>query len=284
MLRVRNGGGTGTCCPRRATSRPVTRSSRHGSGELVVHPAHRRQRARHRAARRRRRRPAAVLGARRRARPPGRSPSSTVSPGPACCGRCAARWPSHCPTCPLPDGVTRPRLPSRPRRAGLARGQRAGLRPPPGAGPLDLDDLLLREAEPWFDPAGFLLAVDIDGHPARLPLDQGAPGAGADPAIGEIYVLGVDPGGHRRGLGAALSVAGLRHLAAAGPAGANLYVDESNTARGGAVPAARFRDLQRRRQLPARLAGKVSSAQAGKVSPAHAGKVSRRGRSAAFGL
>jgi mycothiol synthase len=43
-------------------------------------------------------------------------------------------------------------------------------------------------------------------------------------------VLGVDPGGHRRGLGAALSVAGLHHLAGLGLADALLYVDESNTA------------------------------------------------------
>ena len=66
---------------------------------------------------------------------------------------------------------------------------------------------------------------------ARLPLDQGAPGRRAtQPAIGEIYVLGVDPGGHRRGLGAALSVAGLRHLRGRGLTDALLYVDESNAA------------------------------------------------------
>jgi mycothiol synthase len=56
------------------------------------------------------------------------------------------------------------------------------------------------------------------------------PASGADPAIGEIYVLGVDPAGHRRGLGAALSVAGLSHLAKQGLTVSNLYVDESNTA------------------------------------------------------
>jgi mycothiol synthase len=56
------------------------------------------------------------------------------------------------------------------------------------------------------------------------------PAAGADPALGEIYVLGVDPGGPRRGLGAALTVEGLRHLAASGLTTAMLYVDESNNA------------------------------------------------------
>jgi mycothiol synthase len=42
-------------------------------------------------------------------------------------------------------------------------------------------------------------------------------------------VLGVDPGGHRRGLGAALTVEGLRHLATEGVSTAMLYVDESNS-------------------------------------------------------
>jgi mycothiol synthase len=43
-----------------------------------------------------------------------------------------------------------------------------------------------------------------------------------------VYVLGVDPGGHRGGLGTALTVAGLRHLAGRGLHTVLLYVDESN--------------------------------------------------------
>jgi mycothiol synthase len=62
-------------------------------------------------------------------------------------------------------------------------------------------------------------------HPAQRRAD----GSQQEP-IGEIYVLGVDPGGHRRGLGASLSVAGLRHLQGRGLGEAMLYVDESNTA------------------------------------------------------
>jgi mycothiol synthase len=91
-------------------------------------------------------------------------------------------------------------------------------------------DLRLREEEPWFDPVGFLLAVDIEDTVLGFHWTKVHPPAGDDPALGEVYVLGVDPGGHRRGLGAALTVEGLRHLAAEGLTRAMLYVDESNTA------------------------------------------------------
>ncbi|GGK82547.1 mycothiol synthase [Mangrovihabitans endophyticus] len=91
-------------------------------------------------------------------------------------------------------------------------------------------DLDLREAEPWFDPDGFLLAVDVADKLVGFHWTKVHPPEGDDPALGEIYVLGVDPGGHRRGLGAALTVAGLRHLAGRGLTGAMLYVDESNAA------------------------------------------------------
>lgn len=88
-------------------------------------------------------------------------------------------------------------------------------------------DLQLRMAEPWFDPAGFLLAVrESDGallgfHWTKVHRDLPTP-------IGEVYVLGVDPAAHGMGLGTALTLAGLRHLRERGLTQVMLYVDDTN--------------------------------------------------------
>jgi len=101
-------------------------------------------------------------------------------------------------------------------------------------------EVAIRESEPWFDPAGFLLAESTgeDGVPAGRLLGfhwtkvHGArPDAGdghEHEAIGEVYVLGVDPDAQGMGLGPVLTLAGLRHLRARGLSSAMLYVDESN--------------------------------------------------------
>jgi mycothiol synthase len=103
-----------------------------------------------------------------------------------------------------------------------------------------LRDLHVRMAEPWFDPAGFLLAVrDSDGarlgfHWTKVHGDVHVhPNPGSSPLhhhepIGEVYVLGVDPAAHGLGLGSSLTLAGLRHLRGRGLDQAMLYVDESN--------------------------------------------------------
>jgi len=140
---------------------------------------------------------------------------------------------TNLPDIPLPEGVTvRAFVPGADDEAWLGVNYRAFAHHPE-QGRWTPDDLRLRFGEPWFDPAGFLLAVDpADDRLLGFHWTKVHPAEGDQPAIGEIYVLGVDPGGHRRGLGAALSVAGLRHLAGLGLADALLYVDESN---GGAV-------------------------------------------------
>lgn len=100
----------------------------------------------------------------------------------------------------------------------------------PEQGRITLEDLRRREAEPWFDAAGFLLAVrdedpeDVQGfhwtkvHPA-----------GEDfPAIGEVYAVGVAPEQQGRGLGKALTAAGINYLAGRGLDEVMLYVDGDN--------------------------------------------------------
>ena len=61
----------------------------------------------------------------------------------------------------------------------------------PEQGGWTLDTLRQREAEPWFDPAGFLLH-ERDGRLAGVLLDEGAR-ATPTPPMGEIYVIAVDP-------------------------------------------------------------------------------------------
>ncbi len=88
-------------------------------------------------------------------------------------------------------------------------------------------DLALRMAEPWFDPAGFLVAETDDGTLTGFHWTK-VHDCPHHPPIGEVYVLGVDPVAHARGLGTALTLAGLRHLRERGLDQVMLYVEESN--------------------------------------------------------
>ncbi|MER6594220.1 mycothiol synthase, partial [Micromonospora purpureochromogenes] len=130
----------------------------------------------------------------------------------------------------LPDGVVlRAFRPGADDEAWLALNTRA-FAAHPEQGRWTPADLRARLAEPWFDPAGFLLAVEEAGgrllgfHWTKV---HERPGSAR---IGEVYVLGVDPSAHGGGLGRALTTAGLAHLRdARGLDRVMLYVDESNS-------------------------------------------------------
>ncbi|MBU7598188.1 mycothiol synthase [Streptomyces sp. P38-E01] len=95
----------------------------------------------------------------------------------------------------------------------------------PEQGSLGRRDLDARKEEPWFDPAGFFLAErrgEIVGF--HWTKEHAAEG------LGEVYVVGVVPGAQGGGLGRALTLSGLRHLAARGLPTAMLYVDADNAA------------------------------------------------------
>jgi mycothiol synthase len=105
----------------------------------------------------------------------------------------------------------------------------------PEQGSWTVDDLRLREAEPWFDPDGFLLAWRGDPDDGGTLLGSHwtkvhPPGdVGAEP-IGEVYVLGVAPEAQGLRLGRALTDLGLAHLRGRGLREVLLYVEEDNTA------------------------------------------------------
>jgi mycothiol synthase len=97
----------------------------------------------------------------------------------------------------------------------------------PEQGHWSTETLAARFATEWFDPKGLLLHHEVDQLAGfcwtKLHTDT-------TPHLGEIYVIAVDPNFSRRGLGRALTIAGLQHLSAEGAPVGMLYVAADNQA------------------------------------------------------
>jgi mycothiol synthase len=100
----------------------------------------------------------------------------------------------------------------------------------PEQGGLTEADIAERRDEPWFDPDGLFMAVDdasgelLGFHWTKIH----------SPDLGEVYIVGVDPGAQGRGIGAVLTLVGLHHLAerlsSSEQPTVMLYVEADNTA------------------------------------------------------
>lgn len=121
-----------------------------------------------------------------------------------------------------PDVVIRAFQPGRDEESWLAVNARA-FADHHEQGGLTRVDLDQRISEPWFDPAGLLLATRSEGTVIGFHWTKQHAGS-----RGEVYVLGVDPDAGVRGVGRPLLTAGLQHLRAAGNTEVLVYTDATN--------------------------------------------------------
>ena len=128
---------------------------------------------------------------------------------------------------PLPHGaVVRAFVPGQDEEAWRRVNARAFAHHPE-QGRITRADLDARIAEPWFDPAGFLLA-ERDGVLLGSVWTKVHPTGSAAGHVGEIYVVGVDPDAQGLGVGGARTDRARVHLAGRGLRLAILYTDADN--------------------------------------------------------
>ncbi|GIH88588.1 mycothiol synthase [Planobispora rosea] len=202
------------------------------SGELVVHPGHRRRGYGRRLLE-------AVLertGGRLRLWAHGGHPGAEALATAAGLVKVRSLWQMRRPLdapigeYELPEGVRlRTFDPETDREAWVALNARAFMTHPE-QGAWTLEDLKRREQESWFDPDGFFLAVRGDRPVGFHWTKVHGEGDHAHGPIGEVYVVGVDPAEQGGGLGRSLTLAGLAYLRSRGLPQVMLYVDESNAA------------------------------------------------------
>lgn len=132
------------------------------------------------------------------------------------------------PADPIPDGVRVATYPGPEADEELLRVNNAAFAWHPEQGGWTEAEVAERRAEPWFDPAGLFLATDEESgkmlgfHWTKVH----------GPQLGEVYVVAVDPTTQGRGIGALLTLVGLRHLAERLGAESTvmLYVEANNSA------------------------------------------------------
>jgi mycothiol synthase len=132
------------------------------------------------------------------------------------------------PADPIPDGVRVATYPGPDVDEELLRVNNAAFAWHPEQGGWTEAEVAERRAEPWFDPAGLFLATDEESgkmlgfHWTKVH----------GPQLGEVYVVAVDPTTQGRGIGALLTLVGLRHLAERLGAESTvmLYVEANNSA------------------------------------------------------
>lgn len=131
---------------------------------------------------------------------------------------------------PTPDGVRlRTFVANQDEQAWLSANA-AAFAHHPEQGSLTLADLQARMAEPWFDSAGFFLAVNEKDEILGFHWTKVHAARTGQAAIGEVYVVGVTPAAQGMGLGRTLTRQGIDHLQNTGLRAIMLYVDADNEA------------------------------------------------------
>ncbi len=142
----------------------------------------------------------------------------------------------HQMRCPLPAGIDP--IPTRGFKSGdldaLREVNNRAFHAHPDQGSQTNESLLASMSEPWFDPEG-LRIHEREGRMAgfcwtkiHAPRTNPTEPRLESEALGEIYVIGVDPDFHGQGLGAPMTSAGLDWLHQQGLVTGMLYVEADN--------------------------------------------------------
>lgn len=102
----------------------------------------------------------------------------------------------------------------------------------PEQGGWSQEEIDARTSSDWFDPEGLFLVFDRSDPDTLLGFHwtKVHPATDEEPAIGEVYIVGVDTGTQGRGLGRLLTLAGIAYLERTGLTVVELYVEGDNAA------------------------------------------------------